>query len=115
MIQLCKHGVVKACSVHRLVALTFLDNPKELPDVNHIDCNKLNNYVDNLEWVSKRDNTLHALANNLMPVVKTFEYGSTTHPKLIEAKRLLATGLSARRVAEELGMCRNTFKKYGIT
>lgn len=47
-------------SVHRLVAITFLPNPDSLPVVNHIDGNRSNNNIDNLEWVSYRDNTRHA-------------------------------------------------------
>lgn len=48
-------------TVHRLVAITFLPNPDELPDVNHKDGNKLNNSVENLEWCSKSDNARHAI------------------------------------------------------
>ena len=44
---------------HRLIAETFIDNPKNLPIVNHIDGNKLNNNINNLEWVSCSDNTKH--------------------------------------------------------
>ncbi len=50
---------------HRLVAECFLDNPTNLPVVNHIDGNKLNNCVTNLEWVSVRDNALHAVREGL--------------------------------------------------
>lgn len=46
--------------VHRLVAQTFLSNPCKLPQVNHIDGNKLNNNVYNLEWVTAGENQYHS-------------------------------------------------------
>lgn len=45
---------------HRLVAEHFIPNPNGLPEVNHIDCDKSHNFVDNLEWISRRDNELHS-------------------------------------------------------
>ena len=48
--------------VHRLVAMTFLPNPYNLPEVHHIDHNKENNRLDNLQWVSKSDNIKAAIA-----------------------------------------------------
>lgn len=42
--------------VHRLVALAFIDNPTGLPEVNHKDSNRQNNNVENLEWVSRKEN-----------------------------------------------------------
>ena len=42
--------------IHRLVAETFIDNPNNLPEVNHIDENKANNSVDNLEWCDRKYN-----------------------------------------------------------
>jgi hypothetical protein len=50
-------------SVHRLVALLFLNNPNSLPEVNHIDFDKTNNNVANLEWVSRSDNMKHNFIN----------------------------------------------------
>lgn len=52
--------------VHRAVALAFLENPTNLPQVNHIDGIKINNCVSNLEWISNQDNTIHAYANGLL-------------------------------------------------
>lgn len=51
--------------IHRLVAFYFIPNPKHYPVVNHIDGNKQNNIVTNLEWVTVGENTRHAYRNNL--------------------------------------------------
>lgn len=51
--------------VHRLLAKTFIPNPDNLPEVNHIDGNKLNNSLDNLEWVTGCNNIRHAFSHNL--------------------------------------------------
>ena len=51
--------------VHRLVAQKYIPNPNNLPQVNHKDGNKLNNCVDNLEWVSNKENRDHAIKNGL--------------------------------------------------
>jgi hypothetical protein len=49
----------KSLKIHRLVALAFIDNIQNKPEVNHKDKNKLNNHIDNLEWVTKVENNLH--------------------------------------------------------
>lgn len=50
--------------VHRLVAKAFIPNPHNLATVNHKDLDKSNNNVTNLEWLTQRDNTIHAVVNN---------------------------------------------------
>lgn len=50
---------------HRAVALAWLGNPREASDVNHIDGDKTNNAVENLEWCSRSENLRHALDNGL--------------------------------------------------
>lgn len=59
-------GAQKFVYVHRLVALMFIPNPNQLPSVNHIDGDKTNNKVTNLEWVTIADNNRHAVRTGLM-------------------------------------------------
>lgn len=60
MVWLSKNGIVKAYTVHRLIADAFLPNPDGLPEINHIDGDKKNNAITNLEWVSRSENLNHA-------------------------------------------------------
>lgn len=68
-IQLRKHpgAKYKTYLVHRLVALTYIKNPANKPQVNHIDGNKHNNKINNLEWVTASENMLHAHRTGLCP------------------------------------------------
>jgi len=59
-IKLCNHGACEHVFVHRLVADAFIPNPKKKTQVNHIDGNKLNNIVSNLEWVTPSENAIHS-------------------------------------------------------
>lgn len=72
MVQLSKNGERKLFFVHRLVAYAFLENPDDLPEVNHKDENKTNNFVGtpengykdgNLEWCDRNYNTNHGTRN----------------------------------------------------
>ena len=61
-IELANHEGRKRFSVHRLVAMTYIPNPNELPQVNHKDENKANNHVSNLEWCSAKYNMNYGIA-----------------------------------------------------
>ncbi len=69
-VALRKDGKVKVYRIHRLVAETFIGSaPSEEYQINHIDGNKANNSVDNLEWVTPKENTHHAFESGLRPKV----------------------------------------------
>lgn len=60
-VKLCKDKTIRSIGVHRLVAEAFIPNPDNLPTVDHIDGNKLNNRVENLQWLSLSDNCRKAV------------------------------------------------------
>lgn len=60
-VHLCKDGKLEKFLVHRLVAEAFIPNPENKPYINHIDGNRHNNHVENLEWCTNRENIVHAV------------------------------------------------------
>lgn len=65
VLNLYKDKLYNNCKVHRLVAQTFIPNPDNKPQVNHIDGDKTNNRVENLEWVTCKENMKHARQRGL--------------------------------------------------
>lgn len=61
-VSLTKDGKTKTCYVHRIVAEAFIDNPDNLPFINHKDEDKTNNFVDNLEWCTNQYNLNYGTA-----------------------------------------------------
>lgn len=102
--------------VHRLVARTFLENPKKLPFVNHKDGDKYNNFVDNLEWISISDNNKHAVETGLVHYSKAKKINQysldgtflNTFNSIREAMR--AVGISKSSIAM---MLKGKFKQSG--
>jgi hypothetical protein len=62
--------------IHRLVAIHFIDNPNNYNQINHKDGNKLNNNVDNLEWVSCRQNIVHYHNRGKMTGIEITKWGT---------------------------------------
>jgi len=83
------NGAKKHTLIHRAVAKSFIDNNECLPQVNHIDGNKENNHVSNLEWCTAQHNVQHAYNNGLIVPHGSPWRGckSSEHPK---AKKVIA-------------------------
>lgn len=60
-ISLSRNNNRKTCSVHRLVAEAFIPNPENKPEVNHLDCNRANNFYLNLKWSTPKENVAHSI------------------------------------------------------
>lgn len=71
-----KDGKPISSTVHRLVAKAFIPNPDQLPQVNHIDLNKQNNAVSNLEWITNDGNMHHAVMNGCFKRFSDKQYES---------------------------------------
>lgn len=82
-VSLSKNGIVKKFLVHRLVASSFVNNPLLKSFVNHINCNSIDNRAENLEWVTNKENLIHASKNGLM------ERGSKRHNAKLKEEDIL--------------------------
>lgn len=93
-------GKKKRCYAHRLVAIAYISNPNNLPQINHIDGNKLNNNSDNLEWVTAKQNQQYALVNEL----RHFEhvYCFTRDKKLIAEYKSIPEAAKAARIVPSI-------------
>lgn len=81
-VVLSKNKKTRSFYVHRLVASAFISNKKNKTQVNHIDGNKLNNNVDNLEWCTPLENTAHAIKNKLTPNGENLNYSKLTQKQV---------------------------------
>jgi hypothetical protein len=97
----CRDGLTQQKSIHRIVAEHFLPNPYHHSQVNHIDGNKINNVVSNLEWCSATHNNNHALKIGLRPGFMSMD------DRLALIERVLA-GEIIGDLAEEVGRGRES-------
>lgn len=101
-VNLSKNGKYISAKVHRIVAETFIENPDNKPSVNHINENKTDNSVSNLEWVTVKENNKYGTRGDKFHSVDVFS------PEGIFYKHFD----SLREASDDLGISRKCIKKF---
>jgi plasmid maintenance system antidote protein VapI len=97
--------------IHRLVALAFIPNPFNLESVNHKDCNKLNNHVDNLEWMTKLENYQHAKENDLLLRGEDHQNSKLKEEDVVLIKYMISDGTSHTDIANLFKLSQGTISQ----
>lgn len=103
---LCKNGISHNLRVNRLVAIAFIPNPANKPEVNHKDGNKRNNAVSNLEWSTASENQKHARSIGLSPMGFNNVVLSKPVDMLSKSGELLRTFPSFKEAERQTGISR---------
>lgn len=112
-VNLCKNGHPRLTPVHRIVAMAFLPNPNEWPEVNHLDENPRNNVCENLEWCTHRYNMNYgtAIARRGQKVSGTFLNRKDLSK---EVQQLSLDGRFIRSFPSVMEASRQTGSRFGL-
>ena len=105
----------KKFQVHRLVAIAFIPNPENKPQVNHKDGNKLNNNLYNLEWATNRENYDHARVHGLIKTCDDLEYASVDNETVHKICKMISDGKKNIEIITALGLPNDQHGKGLIT
>lgn len=107
VVTLCKQKKHKSHTIHRLIAEAFIPNPENKPQVNHINGDKKDNRIENLEWVTASENIRHAFENGLKISLKGEKTGSAKlkNSDIVEIFNLRKLGWTQQKIADKFGVC----------
>ena len=107
-VGLSNGGNVKQKLIHRLVAEAFIPNPFNKPQVNHMDGNKVNNQISNLEWCTQSENILHGFRHGLYksntPVGSKHKKAKLNESQVLEIRKKYLLGNKLTWLAREYGV-----------
>lgn len=108
-VRLWNNGKTRLLKIYRLLAIAFIPNPENKREVNHIDGNRMNHSISNLEWVTASENMKHAYVNGLSKnqFKKGFDHqlAKLSLDDVLEIRRLRSLGIKYKVIS----------KKYNIT
>ena len=109
-VSLCKNDKRKKNKIHRLVAQAFIPNINNKPQVNHIDGNKHNNNLKNLEWVTSKENMEHAIKKGLWEAPKGTKNPTNklSNENVLDIRALLNEGVTVKELAEKYSVHTST-------
>lgn len=119
-VNLYKNSIMKSFMVHRLVAVTFIDNPDNKPCIDHINTIKTDNSVSNLRWVTHKENSANKITKkhcSEWQKNKKKPYGYNEHgiycnrSKIVICIELNKKFSSIREAGRELNICHNSISK----
>ncbi|MEM8722470.1 MAG: NUMOD4 domain-containing protein [Cyanobacteria bacterium P01_G01_bin.39] len=103
-VHLSRDGKRKSRSIHRLVAIAFLPNKLDKPQVNHINGCKTDNNLCNLEWNTQSEQQIHAYQNGLQPKGEKHHYAKLTREEVIKIKQLLNSRVLQKDIASKFNV-----------
>lgn len=110
-VTLCVNGNRKIYKIHRLVAKSFVLNTHNKLHVNHMDGNKINNNIDNLEWCTNHENRIHAALIGLMPYGENHCNSKLTNKQVLEIrKKYIPFKYGQTKLAKEYGVHHSTIQ-----
>ena len=100
-----KEGKTHRVLLHRLVAMAFIPNPENKRCINHIDGNKTNNSISNLEWCTHSENLFHGYKIGLTPKGEDHHNSKLTDAQVLEIRGAIKMGITQRNLATEYRVC----------